>query len=65
MIRIHEEDREMFKAMLSKEKVIKEVEHGEYIVDSRFIDFGKPMKARMRFTKMHGTNRIMLGIKFI
>jgi hypothetical protein len=66
MTRIYEKDREGFLALFSKEKVLEDLDRqGVFTTSYRLIDTGTPMYVNMKITRMHGGNRIILGISII
>ena len=66
MTRIYEEDREPFLKWFSKENVIRELDsQGVFTTTYRLIDTGEPMYVNMKITRLHGGNRIILGISII
>ena len=66
MTRIYEEDRESFLALFTKENVLKNLAvQGVFTTTYRLIDTGTPMYVNMKITRMHGGNRIILGISNI
>lgn len=66
MTRIYEEDRETFLAGFSKQKIIEELDRqGVYNATYRIVDNGAPMYVNMKITRMHGGNKIILGISII
>lgn len=66
MTRIYEEDREPFLALFTKETVLGDLDkQGVFTTTYRLIDSGRPMYVNMKITRMHGGNRIILGISII
>ncbi len=66
MTRIYEEDREPFLALFTKERVLRDLDtKGVFTTTYRLIDTGTPMYVNMKITRMHGGNRIILGISII
>lgn len=66
MTRIYEEDREPFLALFSKERVLQDIEkQGVFTTTYRLIDTGTPVYVNMKITRMHGGNRLILGISII
>ena len=66
MTRIYPEDREPFLALFTKEKVLRDIEkQGVFTTTYRLIDTGSPMYVNMKITRMHGGNRLILGISII
>ena len=66
MTRIYEEDREAFLAGFSKQKIIEELDRqGVYNATYRLVENGAPMYVSMKITRMHGGNKIILGISII
>jgi diguanylate cyclase (GGDEF)-like protein len=66
MTRIYEEDREPFLALFTKERVLGDIEkQGVFTTTYRLIDTGSPMYVNMKITRMHGGNRIILGVSNI
>ncbi|MDO5702208.1 MAG: EAL domain-containing protein, partial [Lachnospiraceae bacterium] len=66
MTRIYEEDRESFLSIFTKENVIRNLEvHGVFTTTYRLIDTGTPMYVNMKITRIHGGNRIIVGISII
>ena len=66
MTRIYEEDREAFLAGFSKQKIIEELDRqGVYNATYRLVENGAPLYVSMKITRMHGGNKIILGISII
>ena len=66
MTRIYEEDRAPFLALFTKENVLRDIEkQGVFTTTYRLIDTGKPMYVNMKITRMHGGNRLILGVSII
>jgi hypothetical protein len=66
MTRIYEKDREGFLALFSKEKVLEDLDsQGVFTTSYRLIDTGTPMYVNMKITRMHGGNKIILGVSII
>ena len=66
MTRIYIEDREPFLALFTKERVLLDLEkQGVFTTTYRLIDTGSPMYVNMKITRMHGGNRLILGISII
>jgi diguanylate cyclase (GGDEF)-like protein len=66
MTRIYEEDRDPFLALFTKERVLGDIEkQGVFTTTYRLIDTGSPMYVNMKITRMHGGNRIILGVSNI
>ena len=66
MTRIYEEDREPFLKLFTKERVLQDLQRqGVFTTTYRLTDTGTPMYVNMKITKMHGGNRIILGISVI
>ncbi len=66
MTRIYEEDRETFLALFTRENVLRDIEkQGVFTTIYRLIDTGKPMYVNMKITRMHGGNRLILGVSII
>ena len=66
MTRIYEQDRASFLALFSKERVLKDLDsQGVFTTTYRLIDTGTPMYVNMKITRMHGGNRIILGISIV
>ena len=66
MTRIYEEDREAFLAVFTKENVLHDLEaQGVFTVTYRLTDSGTPVYVNMKVTRMHGGNRIILGVSII
>jgi len=66
MVRIYEDDRELFLKSFTKENVIRTLdEQGVYTASYRLIDTGEPMYASMKCTRMPGSNHIIIGISIV
>ena len=66
MTRIYEEDREAFLALFTREQVLKEIDsQGVFTTTYRLIDTGTPMYVNMKITRLHGGNRLILGVSII
>lgn len=66
MTRIHEDDREPFLAVFTKEKILEDLDSkGVFTTTYRLIDTGDPIYVNMKVTRMLGGNRIILGISII
>ena len=66
MIRIYEEDRELFLNWFTKRNVVRALdEQGVFTTTYRLIDTGSPMYVNMKITRMPGTQRIILGVSII
>ncbi|MBR5110335.1 MAG: EAL domain-containing protein [Clostridia bacterium] len=66
MTRIYQEDREPFLALFTKENVLKDLDRqGVFTTSYRMIDTGTPTYVNMKITRIHGGNRIILGISII
>ena len=66
MTRIYEDDRELFLAWFTKEKIVKELdEQGVFTVTYRLVDTGTPVYVNMKINRMQGTNRIILGVSVV
>ncbi len=67
MVRIFEDDRELFTNWFSKANIIRELdEHGVFTATYRLIDSGAPIYVNMKVTRMQpGGNRIIMGISVI
>ena len=66
MTRIYKEDRETFLNLFTKERVLGDIERqGVFTTTYRLIDTGSPMYVNMKITRMHGGNRLILGISII
>lgn len=66
LTRIYEEDREPFLTLFSKERVLQDLDsQGVFTTTYRLIDMETPMYVNMKITRMHGGNRIILGISVI
>ena len=64
--RIFEEDRETFFAAFTKEKIIRELDNqGVFTATYRLVDSGEPIYVNMKITRLHGGNRIIIGISSI
>ena len=63
MTRIFEEDRERFLTLFTKENVLRTIdEQGIFTTVYRLIDTGTPVYMNMKITRMHGSNRLILGV---
>ena len=66
MTRIYQEDREQFLALFTKERVLQDIEkQGVFTTTYRLVDTGSPMYVNMKITRMHGGNRLILGVSII
>lgn len=66
MTRIYEEDREPFLNLFTKENVVRDLDaQGVFTTTYRSTDTGTPMYVNMKITRMHGGNRIILGVSNI
>ena len=66
MTRVYEEDRELFLAGFSKQKIIEELDRqGVYNTSYRLVENGTPIYVNMKITRMRGGNKIILGISII
>ena len=66
MSRIYVEDREAFLALFTRENVLRDIDRqGVFTTTYRLIDTGKPMYVNMKITRMHGGNRLILGVSII
>ena len=66
MVRIYEDDREMFLKGFTKENVTATLDkQGVYTATYRLVDSGKPMYASMKCTRMPGSNHIIIGISIV
>ncbi|MBQ3704001.1 MAG: hypothetical protein II885_14775, partial [Oscillospiraceae bacterium] len=66
MTRIYSEDREPFLALFTKENVLRDIDkQGVFTTTYRLIDTGSPVYVNMKITRMHGGNRLILGISII
>ena len=66
MTRIYHEDRERFLALFTKENVLRTIdEQGIFTTVYRLIDTGTPVYVNMKITRMHGKNRLILGISIV
>ncbi|MBR6890279.1 MAG: EAL domain-containing protein, partial [Clostridia bacterium] len=67
MVRIYEDDRELFTNWFSRENIIRELGvHGVFTATYRLIDSGAPVYVNMKVTRMQpGGNRIIMGISVI
>ena len=60
---VHEDDRAALQALFTKEKVLRDLaSQGVFSATFRMIDTGEPVYVNMKVTRMHGGNRIILGI---
>ena len=63
MTRIYEEDREPFLTLFTKEKVLRDIDaQGVFTTTYRLIDTDTPVYVNMKITRMHGGNRLILGV---
>ena len=66
MTRIHEEDREPFLKLFTKENILRTLEkQGVFTTTYRLIDTGEPIYVNMKITRLRGGNRIILGVSII
>ena len=66
MTRIYEEDRAPFLALFTKENVLRDIDRqGVFTTTYRLIDTGSPLYVNMKITRMHGGNRLILGVSNI
>ena len=66
LTRIYEEDRASFLALFTKENVLKDLDsQGVFTALYRLIDTGTPMYVNMKITRLHGGNRIILGVSIV
>ena len=66
MTRIYEEDRESFLKIFTRENVLHELdEQGVFTITYRLTDTGAPMYVNMKVTRMHGGNRLILGVSIV
>ena len=67
MVRIFPEDQELFLAAFTKERIIRELdEHGVFTITYRLTDFGAPLYANMKITRLlPGASQIIMGISII
>ena len=66
LTRIYAEDRAPFLALFTKERVLQDLDaQGVFTTTYRLIDSGTPMYVNMKITRMHGGNRIILGVSII
>ena len=66
MTRVYEEDREQFLKWFTRENVLHELDtQGVFTVTYRQVDTGTPLYINMKITRMHGGNRIIIGISNI
>ena len=66
MTRVYEEDRELFLNLFTKENVVRDLgAQGVFTTTFRTIDTGTPMYVNLKITRMHGGNRIILGVSNI
>jgi len=66
MTRIYAEDREPFLALFMKENVLRDIDRqGVFTTTYRLVDTGTPMYVNMKITRMHGGNRLILGVSII
>ena len=63
MTRIYQEDRERFLSVFTKENVLRTIdEQGTFTTLYRLTDSGEPQYVNMKITRMHGSNRLILGV---
>ena len=63
LTRIYKADREPFLALFTKERVLRDIEkQGVFTTTYRLVDTGSPMYVNMKITRMHGGNRLILGV---
>jgi hypothetical protein len=63
MTRIYQEDRERFLSLFTRENVLRTIdEQGIFTTLYRLIDSGDPQYVNMKITRMHGSNRLILGV---
>ena len=63
MTRICPEDRESFLASFTRENVLRSIDtQGIYTKLYRLMDTGVPVYVNMKITRMHGSNRLILGV---
>ena len=61
--RVYKEDREAFLTVFTKDVVLRELEsQGVFTTIYRVVDSGTPTYVQMKVTRMHGGNRLILGI---
>jgi diguanylate cyclase (GGDEF)-like protein len=66
MTRIWQEDRERFLSLFTKENVLRTIdEQGIFTTVYRLIDTGTPVYVNMKVTRMHGSNRLILGVSVV
>ena len=66
MTRIYQEDREAFRALFTRQRVLRDIdEHGAFTTTYRIIDTGTPVYVNMKITRMKGGNRLILGVSII
>ena len=66
MTRIYQEDRERFLKLFTRENVLRTIdEQGLFTTVYRQIDTGSPIYVNMKITRMHGSNRLILGISIV
>ena len=66
MVRIYEEDRELFLASFTKETIVRELDaQGVFTTTYRLIDSGTPLYVNMKITRMQGGNRVIMGISIV
>ena len=66
MTRIYEEDREPFLSLFTKENVLRDIDRqGVFTTTYRLVDTGTPMYVNMKITRMHGGNRLILGVSIV
>ena len=63
MTRVYPEDRESFLASFTRENVLRSIDTlGIYTKIYRLMDTGVPVYVNMKITRMHGSNRLILGV---
>ena len=66
MTRIYQEDRERFLSLFTRENVLRTIdEQGIFTTVYRLIDSGIPIYVNMKITRMHGSNRLILGVSIV
>ena len=66
MTRIWQEDRERFLSLFTKENVLRTIdEQGIFTTVYRLMDTGTPVYVNMKVTRMHGSNRLILGVSVV
>ena len=66
MTRIYQEDRERFLSLFTKENVLRTIdEQGIFTTIYRLVDTGTPVYVNMKITRMHGRNRLILGVSIV